>query len=87
MIDRRVLQCISCGTRFLTRTGIGNGTIQKHKFACPTCRIEIGFVLNVNQETPDLRYEEPANAHFILPIILSRSIFSASFTRWNHTGG
>lgn len=62
MINRKTLKCISCGTRVTTRTGIGNATVQKHKFPCPTCRVEIGFVLNVNQESPSLKYEEPYNA-------------------------
>jgi len=62
MINRKTLKCVSCGTRVTTRTGIGHATVQKHKFPCPTCKIEIGFLLNVNQETPDLKYEEPSNA-------------------------
>src|SRR6266849_8448098 len=62
MINRKTLACISCGTRVTTRTGIGHAPIQKHKFPCPVCKVEIGFILNVNQEVPDLKYEEPTNA-------------------------
>lgn len=62
MINRRTLKCISCGTRVTTRTGIGHATVQKHKFPCPVCKVEIGFVLNVDQEAPNLKYEEPTNA-------------------------
>lgn len=65
MINRRQLQCVSCGTRVLTRTGIGHGTVQKHKFACPACGIEIGFVLDLDQEAGSLEYQEPSNATWI----------------------
>lgn len=62
MINRKTLRCVSCGTRITTRTGIGHATVQKHKFPCPVCKVEIGFVLNVNQEAVNLSYEEPTNA-------------------------
>jgi len=62
MINRKRLKCVSCGTRVITRTGIGHATVQKHKFACPTCEVEIGFVLDLGQETPSIAYREPTNA-------------------------
>lgn len=62
MINRKTLRCVSCGTIVTTRTGIGHATVQKHKFPCPTCKVEIGFVLNVDQKAPNLHYEEPTNA-------------------------
>jgi hypothetical protein len=46
----------------ITRTGIGHATVQKHKFACPTCEVEIGFILDLGQETPSIAYREPTNA-------------------------
>jgi len=65
MINRRQLQCVSCGTQVVTRTGIGHGTIQKHKFACPTCKVEIAFVLHLDQDTAGLKYDEPTNAAWV----------------------
>src|ERR1700745_1994096 len=62
MINRKTLRCVSCGTRVTTPTGIGHATVQKHTFPCPPCKVEIGFVLNVDQEAPNLQYEEPTNA-------------------------
>ena len=62
MINRKRLKCISCGTRVITRTGIGHATVQKHKFACPKCEVEIGFILDLGQETPSIAYREPTNA-------------------------
>lgn len=62
MINRKRLKCVSCGTRVITRTGIGNANIQKHKFACPKCGVEIGFILDVDQEVPKLNYRDPTNA-------------------------
>ena len=62
MINRKTLRCVSCGTSVTTRTGIGHATVQKHKFPCPTCKVEIGFVLNVDQEAVNLEYDEPTNA-------------------------
>jgi hypothetical protein len=46
----------------ITRTGIGHATVQKHRFACPTCAVEIGFTLDLGQETPSIAYREPTNA-------------------------
>lgn len=65
MINRRHLKCVSCGTRVVTRTGIGHGTIQKHKFPCPSCKVEIGFVLHLDQEAASLKYDEPTNAAWV----------------------
>ena len=65
MINRRQLQCVSCGTRIVTRTGVGHGTVQKHKFACPTCRVEIGFVLHLDQQAGGFEYEGPSNARWV----------------------
>ncbi len=62
MINRKRLKCVSCGTRVITRTGIGHSNIQKHKFACPTCRVEIGFILDLDQEAVTIKYREPTNA-------------------------
>jgi hypothetical protein len=62
MINRKTLRCISCGTRITTRTGIGHAVVQKHKFPCPTCKVEIGYILDVGQEEPSLEYREPTNA-------------------------
>jgi predicted RNA-binding Zn-ribbon protein involved in translation (DUF1610 family) len=62
MINRRRLKCVSCGTRITTRTGIGHANIQKHKFACPTCGVEIGYVLDLDQEDISFEYREPSNA-------------------------
>jgi len=62
MINRRNLECITCGTITMTRTGIGHGTIQKHKFPCPGCGIEIGLVLHLDQEKAGLKYDDPTNA-------------------------
>jgi hypothetical protein len=64
MINSKTLRCVSCGTRVTTRTGIGHAAVQKHKFPCPTCKIEIGFVLNVDQEAINLAYEAPTNANW-----------------------
>lgn len=64
MINRRSLRCISCGQRTITRTGIGHADVQKHKFACPGCRVEIGFVLNLDQTAITLEYEKPGNAEW-----------------------
>jgi hypothetical protein len=64
MINRKTLKCISCGTRVTTRTGIGHAPIQKHKLPCPVCKVEIGFVLNVDQKNPGLKYENPSNAEW-----------------------
>jgi predicted RNA-binding Zn-ribbon protein involved in translation (DUF1610 family) len=65
MINRRRLECISCETRIVTRTGIGHGTVQKHKFACPKCGIEIGFVLHLDQQAVTFEYDDPKNARWI----------------------
>jgi hypothetical protein len=65
MINRRRLKCISCGTKIITRTGIGHSNIQKHKFACPKCKIEIGFVLDLDQEAVSFEYREPTNAVWV----------------------
>lgn len=65
MIDRRQLQCVSCGTRIVTRTGVGHGKVQKHKFPCPTCRVEIGFVLHLDQGAASLEYDTPTNAQWV----------------------
>lgn len=62
MINRRTLKCISCGTRITTRTGIGHAAVQKHKFSCPICKVEIGYVLDVGQAELSLKYREPTNA-------------------------
>jgi hypothetical protein len=62
MINRRRLRCISCGTRIVTRTGIGHSNIQKHKFACPKCKVEIGYVLDLDQEAVKFEYRDPTNA-------------------------
>jgi hypothetical protein len=62
MINRRQLECASCGTVIITRTGIGHGNVQKHKFACLGCGVEIGYTLNLDQETVSFEYEEPTNA-------------------------
>jgi DNA-directed RNA polymerase subunit RPC12/RpoP len=62
MINRMRLSCVACGRKVITRTGIGHSTVQKHKFACPTCGIEIGFILDLDQEKAGLSYREPTNA-------------------------
>jgi hypothetical protein len=62
MINRRRLRCVSCGTRVVTRTGIGHSNIQKHKFACPKCKIEIGYILDLDQEAVKFEYRDPTNA-------------------------
>jgi predicted RNA-binding Zn-ribbon protein involved in translation (DUF1610 family) len=62
MINRRRLKCVSCGTLITTRTGIGHSNIQKHKFACPNCGVEIGYILNLDQEAVTFEYREPTNA-------------------------
>jgi hypothetical protein len=62
MINRRTIRCVSCGTLTVTRTGIGHGTKQIHKFPCPGCGVEIGFVLNLDQEAVKFDYEVPTNA-------------------------
>jgi predicted RNA-binding Zn-ribbon protein involved in translation (DUF1610 family) len=64
MINRRRLKCVSCGTRITTRTGIGHANVQKHKFACPGCGVEIGYVLDLDQEAVTFEYREPSNAHW-----------------------
>src|SRR5271165_3255372 len=64
MINRKRLKCVSCGTRVVTRTGVGHGTIQKHKFACPGCGVEIGYVLNLDQKAVTLKYDDPSNAEW-----------------------
>ena len=57
-----MIRCISCDSLTITRTGIGHGTKQIHKFPCPGCGIEIGFVLNLDQEAVKFDYEKPTNA-------------------------
>ncbi len=64
MINRKRLKCVSCGTRTITRTGIGHGIVQKHKFACPGCGVEIGYVLNLDQTAVSIDYEAPSNAEW-----------------------
>lgn len=61
MINRRMIRCVSCDSLTIKRTGIGHGTKQIHKFPCPGCGIEIGFVLNLDQEAVKVDYEEPTN--------------------------
>ena len=62
MINRRMIRCVSCGSLAVTRTGIGHGAKQIHKFPCPGCGVEIGFVLNLDQEAVKFDYEDPTNA-------------------------
>ena len=38
---------------------------EEHKFPCPKCGVEIGFVLNLDQEAATLNYEDPTNAHWV----------------------
>jgi len=65
MINRKTLRCLSCGTKVTTRNGFGHAKIQKHRFPCPACRVEIGFVLELYQKAVSFKYEQPTNAEWI----------------------
>ncbi len=64
MINRKRLKCVSCGATTITRTGVGHGTVQKHKFSCPGCGVEIGYVLHLDQKAITLEYDKPSNAEW-----------------------
>lgn len=65
MINRHVLQCVSCQSRTLTRTQIGHKERQLHAFPCGTCGVEIAFVLEIDQKNIDFHYLDPRNARWV----------------------
>jgi DNA-directed RNA polymerase subunit RPC12/RpoP len=65
MINRRALVCISCGTKVITRTAIGHGDKQEHKFSCPKCGVEISYTLFIDQKNVDFSYSEPNNGKWV----------------------
>lgn len=65
-IVRRPLECISCGTRIVTRTGIGHGNKQVHAFPCPECQIGITYSLLLNQKRITYKHApKPENARWV----------------------
>ena len=65
MIVRNALRCESCDGITLTRTAIGHRPRQTHRFPCPGCGIEIVYAVLLDQETTDVRYEEPRNGQWL----------------------
>ncbi len=65
MIDRNVLRCESCDGITLIRTAIGHRSRQTHRFPCPGCDIEIVYVVLLDQDTTEFRYERPRNGHWL----------------------
>lgn len=65
MINRRALVCISCGTKVITRTAIGHGDKQEHKFSCPKCGVEIRYTLFIDHRNVEFSYSEPKNGKWV----------------------
>lgn len=61
MVDRTLLQCMSCSTGVGCRTQIGHGREQTYLFPCPNCGVDLGYTLFVNQENASWKYDAFVN--------------------------
>jgi hypothetical protein len=65
-IIRNPLQCLSCGTKTITRTAPGISAIQEYKFPCPRCGIEVQFALiRTKRAKSGYSFRKPVNAKWI----------------------
>lgn len=65
MIVRRVAQCVSCGSKIVTRTQIGHKDRQEHSFPCPVCGVSISYALDLDQSKGNWKCCEPKNAKWV----------------------
>jgi hypothetical protein len=57
VINRRYIECSTCGARAMTRTAIGHSDWQEFAFPCPKCGVEIRFGMKLDQQKPDFTYD------------------------------
>ena len=62
MVIRRTIQCISCDSKFITRTQVGHKDQQEHSFPCPQCGIPISYRLELDQKNAKFKFRDPQNA-------------------------
>jgi hypothetical protein len=65
MVIRSAIQCISCESKFITRTQVRHKERQEHSFPCPRCGITLSFVLDLDQQKAGFKFREPKNAKWI----------------------
>jgi hypothetical protein len=65
MVIRQAIQCISCDSKFVTRTQVGHKDQQKHSFPCPQCGIAISYQLELDQKTGKSKFRDPQNAKWV----------------------
>ena len=65
MINRRTLKCRGCDSKIITRTQIGIHDRQTHSFACPTCGVQLEYILDLDQRKAGFSYQEPSNADWV----------------------
>jgi hypothetical protein len=65
MVIRRAIQCISCESKFITRTQVGHKERQDHSFPCPVCGVMISYALDLDQVKGDFKFRDhPKNARW-----------------------
>ena len=65
MIERRLLQCATCGVEITVRTAIGHGPYQEFAFPCPGCGVEIRFGMEIDHKNVKRKYTKLINGKWI----------------------
>lgn len=80
MIERRMLQCITCGVETTVRTAVGHGTYQEFAFPCPGCGVEIRLGMEIDQKNVKAGYTKLINAKWIDTLPQGEPDFSVETT-------
>jgi hypothetical protein len=62
MTFRRIMECVECKTKVLTRSAAGHANYQEFAFPCPKCDIELRFGMTLDQENASVNYTTVKNA-------------------------
>jgi hypothetical protein len=65
MVIRSAIQCNSCESKFITRTQVGHKERQEHAFPCPTCGVQLSFILDLDQKNAGFKFRDPKNAKWV----------------------
>jgi hypothetical protein len=61
MVNRTYFKCNSCETALACRTQIGHGREQTYLFPCPSCGVDLGFSLLIDQDELAFKYDDLLN--------------------------
>jgi len=67
MTERNYFQCTACDCRVITRTAIGHSSSQSFTFACPSCGVELHFLMRIKPEVLGWEYLDLTNLQEVAP--------------------